>query len=253
MKIRICVAVIALVVGLSSCKEKQPAQVAPTIDKANVEQAWEHFMDEIERTPFDMRGQRMTSIASQNIDNELGYRILTTIEFDSTLHLRLLKQMPDSFQQRKEAKELIMKLQGESKARINNFNMDTLEGDWIQLYAELKKHRVTILDFWASWCKPCRQEMPQMVKLYADFKDKGLGIVGISLDTEHNAWKQAVEELGMTWTQMSDLKGWDNLAAKSNGITSIPHTIVVDAEGNVLNEGLKAPQLREFIESELKG
>jgi len=252
MKNKIYVLALALIMGVASCKKQQEPK-AQAVDNTNIEQAWEHFMDEIERTPYELRGQKMTSIASKNLDNELGYRILTTIPLDTTLHLRLLKQMPDSFQQRKEAKELIMKLQGESKARINNFNMDTLEGNWIQLYSELKKNRITVIDFWASWCKPCREEMPQMVKLYADYKDRGLGIVGISLDNDQNVWKQAVEEMGMTWTQMSDLKGWDNIAAKSNGITSIPHTIVVDPKGNVLKEGLRVPQLREFLESELKG
>jgi len=244
-----------LVAGLTlvACKQKNAADTAaPVVDATNIEQEWEHFMDEIERAPFELRGEKMISTASKNINNELGYRILTTIELEPSLRLRLLKEMPDSMQRRTEAAELIRKLQADGNGRINNFNMDTLGGDWIQLYSELKKNKITIIDFWASWCQPCRAEMPAMVKLYNDFKGKGLGIVGISLDTEHDAWEKAVKELGMTWTQMSDLKGWDNMAAKTCHVTAIPFTMVVDAEGNILEQGLRAEQLREYLGKTLK-
>jgi thiol-disulfide isomerase/thioredoxin len=116
---------------------------------------------------------------------------------------------------------------------------------------EVEKNKVTILDFWASWCGPCRQEMPFMLQLYEANKNRGLGIVGISLDKDKNAWVSAIKNLKLPWPQMSDLKYWDNDVAKAFNVTSIPHTIVVDQKGKILRRGLRGEELKAFIESEL--
>lgn len=90
-----------------------------------------------------------------------------------------------------------------------------------------------------------------MLKLYTDYKDRGLGIIGISLDNERDAWLTAINKLGLPWPQMSDLKGWENAAAQMFHITSIPHTIVVDQRGRILQRGLRSQQLRQFVEEQL--
>lgn len=94
--------------------------------------------------------------------------------------------------------------------------------------------------------------MPQVVALYNAYHSKGLGIVGISLDQDASAWKKAISDMQMTWPQMSDLKGWDNAAAKLFDITSIPHTIVVDQQGIILARGLRGEDLKQFVEERLK-
>ena len=95
--------------------------------------------------------------------------------------------------------------------------------------AFVKSNKITVIDFWASWCGPCRAEMPHVVELYKNYKDKGLGILGVSLDEDEQAWKTAVEKMDMKWQQVSDLKGWENAAAVMFGIQSIPFTMVLDS------------------------
>ena len=130
--------------------------------------------------------------------------------------------------------------------------MNTIGGAPLNVMSEIKKNRITILDFWASWCAPCRQEMPLMLDIYKTYKDKGLGIVSISLDEDEDAWKKATDQLNLPWPQMSDLKGWDNAAAQMFNITSIPHTVVIDQNGKILRRGLRGEQLEIFIAEQLK-
>ena len=91
-----------------------------------------------------------------------------------------------------------------------------------------------------------------MLDLYQQYKDQGLGIVGVSLDSNADAWQQAIAALKLEWPQMSDLKGWENAAAQLFNIQSIPHTIVVDQQGKILQRGLRGEALKSFIEGQLK-
>ena len=91
-----------------------------------------------------------------------------------------------------------------------------------------------------------------MIQLYDKYGANGLGIVGISLDTDRDAWIQAIDQFGMKWPQMSDLKGWENAAAQQFSISSIPHTIVIDQKGKILRRGLRGEQLENFVAEQLK-
>lgn len=137
------------------------------------------------------------------------------------------------------------------KAPIISFTMTDMDGNNVAVTDEFAKHKITIIDFWASWCGPCMHEMPSLVSTYAEYKDKGLGIVGVSLDEDKDSWKEAVDKMGMTWTQLSDLQGWNNAAAQMYGIQSIPFTIVVDGKGEVITAGLRGEDLKAFVASRL--
>lgn len=136
--------------------------------------------------------------------------------------------------------------------KFTDFTMNDTEGNPVNIMDEIAKNNVTVIDFWASWCGPCRQEMPTLVKLYAEEKTNGLGIVGISLDNDLSNWKSAIEKDNITWIQLSDLQGWENAAARMYNVNAIPHTIIVNREGNIVAEGLRGEELTDFIKNYLK-
>ena len=197
--------------------------------------------------------------ARKNIKNEFGYFLLTYYPeelIDNATREELIQQLPAEMRQRSAIKSIEQEIAKSKKtaagAVIPDFTQPGPDGTPVSIKAEVAKNRLTIIDFWASWCGPCRHDMPQVVALYQQYQGKGLGIVGISLDQDGNAWKKAISDLKMTWTQMSDLKGWDNAAAKQFNITSIPHTVIVDQKGTILARGLRGQELAQFVAKKLK-
>ena len=105
-----------------------------------------------------------------------------------------------------------------------------------------------LIDFWASWCGPCRRENPNVVKLYNDFNDKGFEIIGVSLDEHRNRWINAIIQDGLTWPHVSDLKGWASAAGRLYAINSIPATVLLDREGKIVAKNLRGETLRKKLE-----
>lgn len=100
-----------------------------------------------------------------------------------------------------------------------------------------------LIDFWAAWCQPCRAENPNVVKAYNTYKDKGFEILGVSLDQDKDAWLKAVADDKLTWTQVSDLKYWNNDVAKLYGVRSIPASYLLDKEGKIVAKNLRGEEL----------
>ncbi len=128
-----------------------------------------------------------------------------------------------------------------------DFSMMSVDGNMVTLSDVVKANKLTLVDFWASWCGPCRNEMPSVVKAYEMYKDKGLEIVGVSLDNDVQAWTDAINKLGMTWIQVSDLKGWQNAAAQTYSINSIPACVLINSEGIIIARDLRGDELVEVI------
>lgn len=101
-----------------------------------------------------------------------------------------------------------------------------------------------LLDFWASWCGPCRREMPYVIDAYKRYHAaKGFEIVGVSFDNNADKWKACVEELGLDWPQMSDLKGWQCAASQAYGVSSIPSNVLLDPTGKIIATDLRGTAL----------
>jgi len=121
----------------------------------------------------------------------------------------------------------------------------------IPITLESFRGRYVLLDFWASWCGPCRQENPNLVRTYEKFKDR-MAILGISLDNKKEPWLKAINDDRLTWAQVSDLKGWANTVAGQYGVKSIPANFLLDPEGRIIAKGLRGPQLERKLSELLK-
>lgn len=108
--------------------------------------------------------------------------------------------------------------------------------------------KILLIDFWASWCAPCRRENPNVVKLYNDYKDKGFEIIGVSFDENRERWVEAIHQDQLTWPHVSDLKGWQSAAGKLYAISSIPATVLLDRNGIIVAKNLRGDALRKKLE-----
>jgi thiol-disulfide isomerase/thioredoxin len=108
--------------------------------------------------------------------------------------------------------------------------------------------KVTIIDFWASWCAPCRAENPNVVALYNEFHSKGLNIIGVSLDKDAAKWKEAIAKDGLVWSHVSNLKFWEDPIAKQYNIQSIPATYILDAKGVIVAKDLRGDELKAKVQ-----
>lgn len=136
----------------------------------------------------------------------------------------------------------------DGKKQAPDITMKTPEGNELRLSA--LKGKVVLIDFWASWCGPCRKENPNVVRLYNKYKNKGFTIFSVSLDEDGEKWKQAIEADGLAWpNHVSDLKGWSSIVVQQYGIQGIPHTVLIDKNGNIIEVGLRGQDLERKLES----
>lgn len=126
------------------------------------------------------------------------------------------------------------------------------DGNTIKLSDIVKSNSLTLVDFWASWCGPCRAEMPNVKKVYADYHDKGFEVYGVSLDDDKNAWLDAVGKLELPWIQVNDVVDSDASGASAYGVQAIPTTILIDQNGTIIAKNLRGEDLAKKVAEILK-
>jgi len=171
----------------------------------------------------------------------------TKIENDFNLLPMWAKNSPDG-------KSILAKIEGAKSIKINTkakeFTQQSSSGQKISLRQFQGKY--VLLDFWASWCAPCRKEHPNLIKTYEQFKNKNFDIISISLDSERDRWLNAIEKDKLTWTQISDLKGQQNEIAVAYGVQAIPINFLINPDGLILEKNIKGEELTELLNELLK-
>ena len=125
-------------------------------------------------------------------------------------------------------------------------NLATPDGSTLALSS--LRGKVVLIDFWASWCGPCRRENPAVKAIYEKYKDKGFEIYGVSLDNDANKWKAAIAQDGLTWKHVSELKGWTSTPGKLYGVRSVPSTFLLDKDGRIVKSGFRSHELEGLLQ-----
>ena len=144
----------------------------------------------------------------------------------------------------KERRDLLSRVQV-GKPFID-FTLPNPEGESLT-FSDYVGDGYVLLDFWASWCNPCRKENPNLVKNYKKYNDQGFEIYGVSLDKNKKAWERAIEKDNLTWPQVSDLKGWNSEVSQKYGVMSIPSNVLIDEEGKIVARNLRGEELNEKL------
>ncbi|MDR2271878.1 MAG: AhpC/TSA family protein [Sphingobacterium sp.] len=133
-----------------------------------------------------------------------------------------------------------------------DFVSTTPEGQELSLKEVIVKNKYTLLDFWASWCGPCRKENPHVVDTYEAFKKQGFTVLSVSLDDDKTRWTEAISKDGMPWYHVSSLKGWKEPAAALYGVRAIPQNVLIDSQGKIVATNLRGETLFNKVQSLLK-
>ena len=179
----------------------------------------------------------------------LATGLLSTDEdfnFLDSLEQRFVAEKPEAYYTKKMTELLEVPRKLTPGNMVANLELATPDGKMLSI-ASLRG-KVVLIDFWASWCKPCRQENPNLVRMYNQYKGKGFDILGVSLDNDKDRWTKAIADDKLTWKHISDLKGWQSQACATFNVTSIPFTLLIDKDGKLIAKGLRG----EALESKLK-
>lgn len=229
----------------TEAKTKNDTLVMNTLIKQN-----NKFMQEFEQlSESNIISHPKSFISVLLIDN-----MFNRPNFDIQKITKLNDGIDASLKTTKLEKTILSKIKNYASLNIGgnapDFSAPNPEGKMTSLKQSLGK--ITILDFWASWCGPCRAENPNILKLYNEFHSKGLNIIGVSLDKEATKWKEAIAKDKLPWTHVSNLKFWEDPIAQLYNIKSIPATYILDSNGKIIAKDLRGEELNAKIKTLLE-
>ncbi len=194
----------------------------------------------------------MQALLSRNPDVLMSAFLVTYFEQAFDQYAPLYKQIRDALITRYPKNDFVHhlddKLRGAVVAGMQAPDIELPGRDGKTRRLSDLRGKVVLIDFWASWCSPCRRENPNVVRVYKKYKDKGFDIFSVSLDNSREKWLQAIETDGLVWeNHVSDLRGWSSAGGRLYGITSIPATVLVDKDGTILARNLRGAELENKL------
>ena len=215
-------------------------------------QFYDILLGAVDSTTQSLVPQQVEQLLSQNKDVLMSAFLVTFFEQDFDNHAAIYAEIRDALVKKYPNDPYVKHLNDRLKGALfpgmeaPEISMKDTEGN-IRRLSDLRG-KVVMIDFWASWCGPCRRENPNVVKLYKKYHDKGFEIYSVSLDKDKSAWLKAIKDDGLAWpNHVSDLNGWTSSGGKTYGIMSVPSTVLVDRDGKIIARNLRGSELERKL------
>lgn len=207
---------------------------------------------------YNEQAQVMAGFLNRHTNDMFGIYLLREFqhywhpEYIEEATKQMLQNFPDNFWTKYINETVEGQLRCYPGREYTDLKMPTPEGGELSLSDVVPNNRYTLVDFWASWCGPCCAELPNVKAVWEKYHDKGFEVVGVSFDSDVEKWKAAIEEYGIKWLNMSDLKRWDCEAAKVYGIRGIPRSLLIGQDGIIIDKDFRGDKLMKKMD-ELMG